>query len=347
MLRFFAYEPSMQVEWDKLAFAKGTIFHTTAFRDVLLRAYGYTCGYHAVVDEAGGIHALVPLVIGRSLSLKKAGVSLPFVNYMDVCADSEEALQFAVAAAAGLKDKLKLAYVQLRLKGQQVSDPQWHECLQNFTFVLPLAEDEEQVLALSSSSNRNHTRKVYKNAWFDVSFDHSHLEAFHRVYVKRMKQLGSPAEPLHFFRQFFECLPDNSTLLTVLDIETQAVIGGMLLLTSPSNETLYYPYGGTLTQYNNKYLNNFMYWEAVRFGILSGMKYLDLGRSPKGSSHYKSKEKWGAKPQQLTYLVYSGGAAEQGPLDKESLSFFIELWKKAPSFITDKVGGVLIKYILP
>jgi hypothetical protein len=60
-------------------------------------------------------------------------------------------------------------------------------------------------------------------------------------------------------------------------------------------------------------LNNFMYWEAVRFGIRSGMKYLDLGRSPTGSSHYKSKEKWGAKPQQLTYLVYSGGAAEQGP----------------------------------
>jgi hypothetical protein len=77
------------------------------------------------------------------------------------------------------------------------------------------------------------------------------------------------------------------------------------------------------------------------------MKYLDLGRSPTGSSHYKSKEKWGAKPQQLTYLVYSGGAAEQGPPDQENLSFFIELWKKAPSFMTDKVGGVLIKYILP
>ncbi|CAG7652674.1 hypothetical protein PAESOLCIP111_06598 [Paenibacillus solanacearum] len=52
---------------------------------------------------------------------------------------------------------------------------------------------------------------------------------------------------MHFFRQFLECLPDNSTLLTILDKETREVIGGMLLLTSPSNETLYYPYGGTLT----------------------------------------------------------------------------------------------------
>lgn len=347
MLQFVAYEPSMRTEWDKLALAKGTVFHTTAFRDVLLRAYGYTCCYHAVVNEAGRIHALVPLVIGRSLSSKKVSVSLPFVNYMDVCTDSEEAFQFAVAAAAGLKDRLKLGYVQLRLKEQQVNDPEWHTCLKNFTFVLPLADDEEQVLALSSSSNRNHTRKVYKNGWFDVSFESSHLEAFHRVYVKRMKQLGTPAEGLHFFRQFFECLPDNSTLLTVLDKETQKVIGGMLLLTSPSNETLYYPYGGTQTQYNNKYLNNFMYWEAARFGIRSGMKYLDLGRSPVGSSHYKSKEKWGAKPQQLTYLVYSGGAGKQGPPDQESFSTLIELWKKAPSFITDKVGGALIKHIFP
>jgi hypothetical protein len=121
----------------------------------------------------------------------------------------------------------------------------------------------------------------------------------------------------------------------------------MLLLTSPANSTLYYPYGANLSEYNNKYLNNFMYWEAVRFGIRNGLKHLDLGRSQTGSGTYKYKEQWGAKPEQLKYLLYDGGRNKAGPPDKQSLSFFVELWKVTPSFITDRIGKRLIKYLLP
>lgn len=90
---------------------------------------------------------------------------------------------------------------------------------------------------------------------------------------------------------------DNAFLLTIHDPSAGQVVGGMLLITSPGNATLYYPYGANLVEYNNKYLNNYMYWEAVRFGIHDGLKSLDLGRSQTGSGTYKYKEQWGAKPE--------------------------------------------------
>jgi hypothetical protein len=90
-----------------------------------------------------------------------------------------------------------------------------------------------------------------------------------------------------------------------------------------------------------------MYWEAVRFGIRNGFKYLDLGRSPAGSGTYKYKEQWGAKAERLAYLVYDGGGRAGGPPDRERLRLFVELWKKAPRFITDPVGKKLIKYVWP
>lgn len=347
MLRCVPYSESMEKEWDRIASAYGTIYHTASFRQLLLRSFGYQCIYHAIVDEHDRIHALVPLVAGRNLGLKKAAVSLPFVNYVDICAVSEEALQVAQAAIEQLKLKFSLDYIELRLNKMSHDRPGWNANLHNHTFVLPLQDEEEKVLALSSGSNRNHVRKVYKNNWFTVSFDPGHLNQFYKVYVRRMKQLGSPAPDIQFFRRFFELMPEHSNLLTVLDAETGEVVGGMLLLTSPGNSTLYYPVGANLTEYNNKYLNNFMYWEAVRFGIRNGLKYLDLGRSQTGSGTYKFKEQWGAIPQQLHYLVYAGEGKVQGAPDKEKLSVFVELWKKMPSFVTEQIGKRLIKYLLP
>jgi serine/alanine adding enzyme len=347
MFNCVAYTESMKHEWDRFALSKGTVFHTIAFSRILIDSFGYDCIYHAVVDGENRICALLPIVAGRNLGLIKAGVSLPFVNYTDICADSEEVFKYAVECVIDIKNKYGLSYIELRLKDQSLDSEGWSLNLHNHTFVLPLAEDEDKVLSLSTSSNRNHVRKAYKNDCFSVSFDTGHLDRFYKVYVRRMKQLGSPAPDISFFKRFFDYLPDNACLLTVLDKQTGDVAGGMLLLTSPSNSTVYYPYGANLSEYNGKYLNNFMYWEAVRFGISKGFKYLDLGRSQTGSGTYKYKERWGATAEQLKYLVYTGDGKVSGPPDKEGLSFLVQLWKITPAIITDNVGKKLIKYLLP
>lgn len=347
MFRWAEYTEAMREEWDRLALSRGTIFHTLEFRQILLSSFGYRCAYHAVLDSKGSICAIIPFVVGHNLTLQNAGVSLPFVNYADICADSEEALRFAMDSMAKLKDKLGLNYLELRLKEQSMSGSGWREQLQNHTFVLPLSDDEEKVLALSTANNRNHVRKVYKNNWFHVSFDPGRLDAFYKVYVKRMKELGSPAPGIGFFKRFFDYLPDNTFLLTVLDRQTENVVGGMLLLISPGNQTVYYPYGANLVEYNSKYLNNFMYWEAVRFGIRHNMKYLDLGRSQTGSGTFKYKQQWGAKAEQLRYLVYNEGREGSSPPDRKNLSIFVELWKVAPRLVTDTIGQHLIKYLMP
>lgn len=347
MFRCVPYNESMRDEWDCFVLNRGTIFHTISFRQILLQTFGYTCCYHAIVDTKLRICAVIPLVTGRNIGLKQAGVSLPFVNYVDICADSEEALQYALRSVEELQRNCHLDYIELRFKEQDINRMGWKKNLQHHTFVLPLAADEDQILALSTASNRNHVRKVYKKDWFTVSFDTKHLQSFYHVYCTRMKQLGSPAPDIQFFLHFFQYLPDNTFLLTVTDKETEAVVGGMLLLTSPGNQTLYYPYGANLIEYNNKYLNNFMYWEAVRFGIRQGMKHMDFGRSQTGSGTYKYKQQWGATAEQLKYLVYDGGKASSGSPDKEKLHVCVELWKQMPRFITDPVGKLLIKYIMP
>jgi FemAB-related protein (PEP-CTERM system-associated) len=340
----------MREAWDDFAARSGTIYHTSGFRQILLDSFGYKCRYHAVLDEGRRIHAIVPMIEGRNLALRKVTVSLPFVNFMDIPADSDEAHRFAVDRITGMQRELGLGYVELRVKesGRPIPDRRgWESNGENYTFSLPLDPDEDKVLALSAGSNRNHVRKAYKSGQFNVSFDPSHLPAFYEVYAERMKQLGSPAPGIAFFRRFFDYLPEAAHLLSVLDSGSGKVIGGMLLLLSPGDGTLYYPYGSASVDYNRYYINNFMYWEAVRFGIRHGMKQLDLGRSPAGSGTYKFKQQWGAAPEQLIYQVYSGENGTASPPDKRKLHLFVELWKRLPDFVTTAAGKRLMKYIMP
>jgi hypothetical protein len=350
MFSWIAYTDSMREAWDDFAARSGTVYHTTGFRRILLDSFGYRCRYYAVLDEERRIRAIVPLIEGRNLTLRKVAVSLPFVNFIDIPADSDEVHRFAIDSLMKMRRDLGLSYVELRFKGtaRQVPDERgWVTNGENYTFLLPLDPDEEKVLALSSGSNRNHVRKAYKSGRFDVSFDPAHLPAFHEVYVERMKQLGSPAAGVAFIRRFFECLPETVHLLSVLDSGSGKVIGGMLLLLSPGDGTLYYSIGSAQVSYNRYYINNYMYWEAVRFGIRHGMKRLDLGRSPEGSGTYTFKHQWGATPEQLLYQVYSGEGGAASPPDRRKLHLFVELWKRLPDFVTTPAGRRLIKYIMP
>jgi CelD/BcsL family acetyltransferase involved in cellulose biosynthesis len=344
------YTAALWGGWDELALARGTIYHTTAFRRILADSFGYIPADHAILDGGGRIAALIPLVIGRNLRLRRAGVCLPFANHADLCATGPAAREAALAALPAIAAAHDLAYLELRLTEEEDRPapvaPGWTASRGNYAFRLPLAGGEEQVLALSTASNRNHIRKAARNNLFAVSFDPGRLEGFYRVYCKRMKELGSPAPAIRFFECFFTHLPEHATLLTVADAGG-AVVGGMLLLASPGDRTLYYPYGATLVEYNSRYLGNFMYWEAVKYAIAHGFEHFDLGRSPAGSGTYRYKEQWGARPVRLAYLTYSPAGAPAGPPDRGRLGPLVALWRAAPALLTDFVGPRLIRYVLP
>jgi serine/alanine adding enzyme len=345
------YSDDLRTGWDELALARGTVYHTTAFRRILADTFGYTPADHAILDADGRIAALIPLVIGRNLCLRRAGVSLPFANHLDICATSTAARAAAFTALPGLAAAHRLAYLELRLtdeEGAPAPDaPGWAASRANYTFRLPLDGGEDAVLALSTAGNRNHIRKAAKNALFAASFDPGNLDGFYRVYRQRMKELGSPAPAIRFFEAFFTHMPEYATLLTIRDRAGGRVVGGMLLLASPGDNTLYYPYGATLIEYNRHYLGNFMYWEAAKYAIAGGFEHLDLGRSPAGSGTYRYKEQWGARPVPLAYLTYSPGGAAAGPPDRGALRPLVDLWRAIPGFVTDFAGPRLIKYLLP
>ncbi len=352
MLRLVDFAEPMREEWDRFAARHGTVYHTIGFRQILLHSFGYQCAYQAVIDEQNRICGLLPLVLGRGLNLQRTGVSLPFVNQLELCAETEAVRSFLIENLKVVLARYRLNRLQIRLTEQQNRQmPGWREDGTQYTFSLPLLGDEEQTFSQASASCRNHVRKTYRNHWFAASFEPARLADYYRVYVRRMKQLGSPAPSLSFFQAFFQFLPNQTHLLTVLDQQTGLVVGGMLLLVSRADQTLYYPYGASLVEYNSRYLNSFMYWEAAKFAIQQKLHHFDLGRSPAESGTFRYKQQWGALPIRLRYLELTNtterSAAEPIVPLRDRLTLFIELWKHLPRGLTDRVGERIIPYLFP
>ena len=345
MYTWVEYKEEHREQWNQFVQLHGTVFHRIEWKEVLEETFGYRGYYRMLMDSSGTLVGLLPLLGGRDLRMKKAGISIPFVNYLDLCCADEAACRFMIEQMHPLLCSLQLDYIELRLKDRQLQEDGAVLNDHNYTFLLPLEGDEEKVLALSKSDNRNHVRKTYKNNWFSVSFAPENLKEYYRVYCKTMKRLGSPAPSYKFFSSFMEKLGSAVTLLTVLDNESGKIIGGMFLFTS--GDTVYYPWGGALPEFNKKYVNNFMYWEAAKFGIKNGYKYLDLGRSPLHAGTYKFKQQWGAAPVPLRYYRYSKSSGGTKAVSAEDVGAAVSLWKKLPDFVTDPVGKRLIKFVMP
>lgn len=345
-LHLVFYDETWHQAWDKFADAHGTIFHKIAWLEALQESFGYQARPLLILDEKKQICGIFPLCLARNLRGQRVGVVLPFTNYLNpICRDAKTQ-EFLLESLPELQRDWELSYLDLRLDHALPSSVEAGLNDENVTFVLPLSDDEKEILSLASSDNRRRTRLVYQGNWFRTSFENANLAQWYEVFARRQKELGSPSPSLDFFSKICEKMPENVVLLTVLDKRLRKVVGGMFLLADKT--TLYYHWGATRIEYNAYHLNHFMYREAIQFSLQNGFQQFDFGRSPRHekTGTYRFKEQFGAVAKPLLYYRFSDEARSWHNA-QQNLQIFIEGWKKTPRVLTDATGHFLIGRALP
>ncbi len=347
MYKFVSYSSTYRDAWDAYARNHGSFFAQIVWKEILEESFGYKSMYHLIMNEEGKIAGIIPLLQGRNIMLKKTAVSLPFINYVDICCMDDNVIEaagewFRNIASAGNADNIE--YIELRIKDQRAGLLNVLPDESNCTFIMPLDGSEDDIMGRSDTDNRNLIRKSYKNDFFTISYDKERLSDFYRIYSRRQKQLGSPAFSIDFLKKIMQKLPDNTLLITVIDREKKAVAGGMFIFCYEG--TMFYQWGASLVEYNSKHINNYMYWEGMKYGISNGFKYFDFGRSPVNSGTYKFKKQWGAEEVPLQYCLFGKGR-HSIPEERRKFQAASEIWKRLPGFITDGAGKVIIKYLMP
>jgi FemAB-related protein (PEP-CTERM system-associated) len=320
---------------------KATYYHLLGWRDVFNRTFGYPSYYSMAVDDGGVVQGILPMFLMPDILQRKYLVSNPFSNFAGLCANSLEAEQSLVEHAKKIAHETRARYIELRQLGEPLSvDLPAKESF--VTLMLNLPTDADDIWQALKSRNRGKVRKAEKNG-LQVDFGMQYLEDFHVVYSENLRYLGTPIFPLRMFRTITEVFKDQVELL-VLKLNDE-VVSGMFLF--KCKNMLSEPWVASRRKYNRIYVNNYLYWQAIKYGCQNGFELFDFGRSTADTGTYDFKLQWGARPVQLYYQYHLNTASEIPVVDAKNNRYqtLIDIWKKMPLALTNFIGPRVVQYL--
>ena len=329
-------------QWDRyvVGHPDASVYHLSAWAGVIQRVFGHRTRYFAAMDGKRLV-GILPLVLFHAPLFGRFAVSMPFVNYGGIVADTDEAREALLAVAVAHVRAAGSTYLELR--HQQRCCPALQARTHKVAMVLGLEATVEEQWRVLDRKVRNQVRKAEKEGLRVESGGAELLDAFYSVLARNMRDLGSPIQSRELFKDILTTFPERARLFCVwlgaTPIAASFVIG--------HGERLEVPWASAIRTYNPLCPNVLLYWEMLRFAIERRFTAFDFGRSTPQEGTYRFKEQWGARPRQLywEYWLAKGAAIPDRNPKNPNFSAAISLWRRLPVAVTRVVGPLVVRNI--
>lgn len=326
MITVAALEPGAEAEWDAYALSRPEAHfgQRSAWRQLVGEFFAVEPRWWAARDDGGRMVGLLPAFRGRDALFSAPGGLL---------ADSAEAAAALLGRARADVEREGLRWLELR--DQAVEWPGLETNPEHVTLVLDLAADEDAQWAAFDAKLRNQVRKATRSG-LRCERGAGHVEAFHRVFTENMRDLGTPAMELAYFRRALELFPGDAEALVVY--RGDEPLGGMIVV--QHGATLHDPWASSLRRHFALCPNPLVYWEAIRLALARGARRFDFGRSQPGSGTYRFKAQFGATARPLCYQYARGRAGRIPTLADQKASFdlAVRVWQHLPLPLARALG---------
>jgi FemAB-related protein (PEP-CTERM system-associated) len=329
--------------WDEFVKSNpaASCYHLASWATVFNKAFGHDTRYLAAETD-GRIVGILPLVVFKSRFLRRFSVSLPFVNYGGVVADTPEVERALVDAAIDETRAMGGEYLELRHTSRLF--PSFPSKQHKVAMILPLAENAEKQWSAIDRKIRNQVRKAEKSQLRVTQGGVELVEPFYDVFAHNMRDLGTPVYPRQWFQQILTTFPDNSRIFCVWHGD-QPVAASYVFW---HGETIEVPSASALRSFNPMCPNMLLYWEMVKFAADRGFRNFDFGRSTPGAGTFDFKRQWGAQPHALNWEYWLASGDDELPdLSPQNprVQWAIELWRHLPVPVTRAVGPLVVRNI--
>lgn len=318
---------------------EGSLFH----RPLWLQAVERGSGNRAtgiVAERMGAIVGWLPLNEVHSPLFGRALVSSGFGVSGGALADDDEVAIGLCQAAQELAVRSSCPSVEVR-GGSIPSDWDcWDD--RHAGFQAELAEDDDAQLTWVPRKQRADIRKsLDSDLAITVGNDEQERAAHYAIYAESVRNLGTPVFPRSLFDAMLDAFGDDADILTIR--QDGAPVASVLNFYHRGTVMPYW--GGGVFAARALKANERMYYELMLHARRKGMTLFDFGRSKTGSGPYRYKKNWGFEPQPLTYGAWSASPANARNIDPtdDSYSAKIELWKKLPLGIANRIGPIIAK----
>ncbi len=274
-------DPLSDVRWDEFVsrHPKAGVFHTSAWLDVIQRAFGYLPA-HLAYEVDGVLKGVLPLMLIRSALTGKRLVSLPYSGPAGPVGTSEKAVDTLVSAAVQNTHELGCSYLNLQAREKL---PPLSESLLISTEPIvcsgvQLHDDVSVTWASLGKAVRREVRKARKlGVSVSIAESVDDLKSFYNLHVKTHRKHGLPPQPYRLFEAMWEKLvPKGMLRLLVASLDGKPIHAAICL---SHKNVLSLLYAGTDYRFLRCYPVKLTYWTAIRLACGAGYRHFDFLQS--------------------------------------------------------------------
>jgi len=364
------YNPSDGQLWDEyvMLHPDATHCHLSGWKEIIEKAYGHKTYYLIAERSCGTGHSsnstnsintvnstnpsnssnptnaivgILPLVHIKSLIFGNLLVSMPFLNYGGVLADTPQATGGLLEQATKICSNLRASYIELRHLNPMdglgpINRYNSFQKTDKVRMILKVPDSSEKLLKSFKAKLRSQILRPQKEGLKSFIGGEGLLDDFYRVFTVNMRDLGSPVHSKKLFQKILVHLEQNSKI-GIVKYNNLPVAAGLILLFRDTVEILW---ASSLREYNRLSPNMLLYWSFLDYTCSQGFRYFDFGRSTPGGGTYKFKEQWGAESRRLYWNVYSrfNDYNQNSGDHSEWVSRAIIIWQYLPVFLTNFIG---------
>jgi CelD/BcsL family acetyltransferase involved in cellulose biosynthesis len=315
-------------------------FHHPSWGLLLANCYGYRPLALAVVDNHGEIVGGMPVLdVQRPFSSRRY-VSLPFTDYCPILAkptDTETSVAQSLIGAAAT-----LPLDALEVRAALPTSEGVYSSVQAVRHTLELSADSESVArGISKHHRRNIRRAEQSDLRLRFGTGVRDMAVFYRLHLLTRQRQGVPVQPWHFFESLALMLEREHLGYIALVYRDEAPVAAAVFMTW--QRVLIYKYGASDPEFWELRPNNFLFWQAIRWGCEHGFGLFDWGRTDLDNSGLREfKSGWGAREEQLVYSVIADRppAAGSGRAERAMATVI----RRSPTWVCRAMGEVLYRY---
>lgn len=320
---------------------EATFYHDFKWKHVMESCFGHQTYYLMCAENNSDICGILPLVHLKSLFFGSILCSMPFLNFGGLCCNHQDASSALLVESRALLNYCKADYMELRHKQDHATELPSRD--HKVSMVLNLDQQPEQLWNRFKSKHRTNIRRAEKNKLTVKSGQTDLLPDFYRLISIGWRNLGTPIYSYSFFKKIVDIFSKEIEIFVIYHNgrPVATAFNGIHKSTVEGMWTY------TLPEFARLQTNYFLYWKMIEKACIDGFSTYHLGRSTKDSGAIAFKKKWNATPLQLywDYVLPDGKRIPQLSVDNPKYQTAIELWRKLPLVVSQKLGPFLSKYI--
>ena len=339
LLRVSLIAKEEAADWDRYVRGQqsATIYHLHSWRDLITDVFQRETYYLAAKQDTR-ISGVLPLVRLKSIIFGDFLVSLPYVNYGGVLADSSTAAQALIMQGCQIADDLNVRHMELR---HTVDYDELETRRDKVSMHLQLQHDSDlQWKMLGSKLRAQIKRPQRENAVCEIGGVEL-VDNFYGVFAEKYRDLGTPVYSRLLFSSILRRFPDAAKVV-LIKVDGVAVAASIVLGFGGKLEV---PWAASVRSADRFGVNMLLYWSMIKFAIEAGYHTFDFGRSTPDSGTYRFKKQWGAQPVALYWHYFLRNGSEMPRLNAGNPKYrlAIGLWKRMPVWLANVIGPRIVK----